>query len=112
MNLNKDILGIANNWDKEVYFIKKDEAVKITQNFSKFSVENVNMIYSRAKKVNDSIKAKKIKKEIVAGAEITLLVDFFNLPWSKNIEIYFKHFDNWTHSCIQVNVVFLIYKNM
>ena len=59
MNLNKDILGIANNWDKEVYFIKKDEAVKITQNFSKFSVENVNMIYSRAKKVNDSIKAKK-----------------------------------------------------
>lgn len=59
MNLNKDILGIANNWDKEVYFIEKDEVVKITQNFSKVSVKDMNIIYNKAKKVDDSIKAKK-----------------------------------------------------
>ena len=93
MNLSKDILGIANNWDKEVYLISKDEVAKISENFSKFSVENVNMIYSKARKVNDSVKAKKMKKEIVAEAEIILSVDFadfFNLTGSKNIEIYFK----------------------
>lgn len=93
MNLSKDVLGMANNWDKEVYLISKDEVAKISENFSKFSVENVNMIYSKAKKVNDSVKAKKMKKEIVAEAEIILSVDFadfFNLTDSKNIEIYFK----------------------
>ena len=93
MNLSKDVLGMANNWDKEVYLISKDEIAKISENFSKFSVENVNMIYSKAKKVNDSVKAKKMKKEIVAGAEIILSVDFadfFNLTGSKNIQIYLK----------------------
>lgn len=62
MNLSKDVLGMANNWDKEVYLISKDEVAKISENFSKFSVENVNMIYSKAKKVNDSVKAKKNEK--------------------------------------------------
>ena len=93
MNLSKDVLGMANNWDKEVYLINKDEAVKITQNFSKVSVKDMNIIYDKAKKVNDSVKAKKMKKEIVAEAEIILSVDFadfFNLTGSKNIEIYFK----------------------
>lgn len=39
------------------------------------------------------LRRKKMKKEIVAEAEIILSVDFadfFNLTGSKNIEIYFK----------------------